>query len=66
MFKKETQLQIPLVLDFTHSINKSCDYYGCPRVTLKCESLAFKVTETGYGYDMFGALLSAFINVNCS
>ena len=64
VFKKATTL--PIVISFTHSVSKSRDYYGCPRVVAECQALNFKAAQVGYGYDMIGAIMSDFINENCT
>lgn len=64
VFKKATTL--PIVISFTHSVSKARDYYGCPRIVATCEELGFKAVQVGYGYDMIGALMSDFINENCT
>lgn len=64
VFKKAANL--PIVISFTHSISKARDYYGCPRVVAECVELGFKAVTVGYGYDMIGALMSNFINSNCT
>lgn len=48
------------VINFTYGTSKSKDYYGCPVITGHLDCV--KVREVGYGYDMVGAILSAFIN----
>ncbi len=64
VFKKAANL--PIVINFAHSVSKSREYYGCPRVTATCPELGFKAVTVGYGYDMIGALLSDFINSECT
>lgn len=48
------------VINFTYGTSKSREYYGCHVVTGHLDGV--KVRQTGFGYDMVGAILSAFIN----
>lgn len=48
------------VINFTYGVSKSREYYGCPVVTGILDGVM--VREVGHGYDMVGAILSAFIN----
>lgn len=64
VFKKAANL--PIVISFTHSISKAREYYGCPRVVAECVELGFKAVTVGYGFDMVGALMSDFINAECT
>ena len=64
IFKKPTTL--PVVINFKHSVSKSRDYAGCPRIVASCENFDFNSSQVGYGYDLIAALMSDFINSECT